>query len=54
MDNSSDLPEELAGCEKVLVEKIENEIIHTGQQVTFDDIAGLSFAKKCVTEMICW
>eukprot|EP00753_Platysulcus_tardus_P005380 PLAT13237.1.p1 GENE.PLAT13237.1~~PLAT13237.1.p1 ORF type:complete len:631 (+),score=152.12 PLAT13237.1:2-1894(+) len=37
-----------------LVERIESEIIDQGAPVTWDDIAGLSFAKKCVTELIVW
>ena len=37
-----------------LVLKISSEIVHHGQQVTFADISGLDFAKKCVTELICW
>lgn len=44
----------LANCDKELVEKIEADIVHKGQAVTFDDISGLEFAKKCVTELICW
>lgn len=27
---------------------------HIGQVVTFEEIAGLEFAKKCVDELICW
>ena len=48
------LPPELEHCDKALVEKIEAEIVHTGQVVTFEEIAGLEFAKKCVNELICW
>lgn len=48
------LPPELEHCDKALVEKIEAEIVHSGQVVTFDEIAGLEFAKKCVNELICW
>lgn len=48
------LPPELAHCDKILVEKIEADIIHHGQPVTFADIAGLEFAKECVIETICW
>ena len=44
----------LVNCDKELVEKIEADIVHKGQAVTFDDISGLEFAKKCVTELICW
>jgi hypothetical protein len=55
-DGKSDnpLPPELENCDKALVEKIEAEIVHTGQVVTFEEIAGLEFAKKCVNELICW
>jgi len=35
------LPEELSHLEKNLVEKIMGEILHHGQPVAFDDIAGL-------------
>jgi hypothetical protein len=44
----------LANCDKELVERIEAEIIHKGHAVTFEDISGLDFAKKCVDELICW
>jgi hypothetical protein len=37
-----------------IIEKIEADIIVKGQIVTFADIAGLEFAKKCVNELICW
>jgi hypothetical protein len=43
------MPEKLKGCDPVLVERIENEIIDRGEQVTFGDIAGLAFAKKVGT-----
>jgi SpoVK/Ycf46/Vps4 family AAA+-type ATPase len=52
--DDSPLPEELKNCDKALVEKIEAEIVVRGQPVTFGDIAGLEFAKKCVNELICW
>lgn len=52
--NDNPLPTELEHCDKALVEKIEAEIVHSGQVVTFDEIAGLEFAKKCVNELICW
>mmetsp|Transcript_24418 Transcript_24418/g.52782 ORF Transcript_24418/g.52782 Transcript_24418/m.52782 type:complete len:577 (-) Transcript_24418:859-2589(-) len=50
--NNEELPEELSGCDKELVEKINNEIVDSGQKVTFDDIAGLENAKKTVYEMV--
>ena len=50
------MPEELQQFEKALVERIEADIIEAGGDngVSFDDIAGLQFAKKCVQEVICW
>lgn len=48
------LPEKLKGCEPALIERIENEIIDRGEHVTFDDIAGLDFAKRSVNELVCW
>jgi SpoVK/Ycf46/Vps4 family AAA+-type ATPase len=50
----SSLPQELAGLDKAIVEKIESEIIVHGQPVRFDDISGLEFAKQCVIESVCW
>ena len=50
----AELPEKLKGCDPVLVERIENEIIDRGDPITFDDIAGLAFAKKCVIELVVW
>eukprot|EP00981_Chlorochromonas_danica_P005092 scaffold1034_cov175-Ochromonas_danica.AAC.18 len=44
------LPEELAHCDKALVERIESEIVHHGQPITFADISGLKAAKDCVIE----
>lgn len=49
-----EVPEKLKGCDPVLVERIENDIIDRGDPITFDDIAGLAFAKKCVMELVCW
>ena len=30
------------------------EVIYNGKQVTWDDIAGLAYAKKCIMEAIIW
>lgn len=49
-----ELPEELRGLDKDLIEKIENEIVDSGERVTFDDIAGLQNAKSTVFEMVVW
>lgn len=50
--NDDELPEELRGLDKELVEKINNEIVDNGQKVTFDDIAGLENAKNTVNELV--
>ncbi|RYH11921.1 hypothetical protein EON65_38535 [archaeon] len=51
---ASKLPRELAHCDAALVERIEADILHKGQTVTFEDISGLLAAKACVIELICW
>jgi hypothetical protein len=51
---NSDLPPELANHDKALVEKIEADILQSGQPITFKDISGLKFAKQCVLESVCW
>ena len=40
--------------DKELVDKIMNEIVDSGESVTFDDIAGLHDAKQTVLELVCW
>jgi len=40
--------------EPALVEKIVNEIMDHGPTVAWDDIAGLSDAKKAIQEMVVW
>ena len=51
-NNDEEIPEELRGLDKELIEKINNEIVDDGQKVTFDDIAGLENAKNTVNEMV--
>ena len=53
-DDDDELPEELKGLDKELVNKIMNEIVDSGESVTFDDIAGLADAKQAVLELVCW
>jgi len=48
------LPEELKGLDKELIAKIENEIVDSGDPITFQDIAGLEDAKQAVLELVCW
>ncbi|CAM9657430.1 unnamed protein product [Hapterophycus canaliculatus] len=49
-----ELPEELQHLDKAMVEKIMQEVQQRGDPVTFDQIAGLEFAKKSVIELVCW
>ena len=37
-----------------MVDKIMQEVQQKGDPVTFDQIAGLEFAKKSVIELVCW
>uniref|UniRef100_A0A7S1YZE4 AAA+ ATPase domain-containing protein n=1 Tax=Ditylum brightwellii TaxID=49249 RepID=A0A7S1YZE4_9STRA len=55
-DNNDDdeLPEALRGLDKELIEKIQNEIVDSGESITFHDIAGLADAKQTVLELVCW
>jgi SpoVK/Ycf46/Vps4 family AAA+-type ATPase len=53
-DDDDELPEELQHLDKELVKKIQNEIMESGDMVTFDDIAGLDDAKQTVQEVVCW
>ena len=52
--DEDELPEELHHLDKELVKKIQNEIIESGETVTFDDIAGLDDVKQTVQEVVCW
>jgi SpoVK/Ycf46/Vps4 family AAA+-type ATPase len=53
-DSEDNLPEELKRYGKDLVEKIESEIMESGDKISFDDIAGLSDQKQIVQEVVCW
>uniref|UniRef100_A0A8D8T2S0 Fidgetin-like protein 1 n=1 Tax=Cacopsylla melanoneura TaxID=428564 RepID=A0A8D8T2S0_9HEMI len=46
--------ERYKGIDKVMIERIENEIMDRGKPVTWDDIAGLTFAKQTIQEVIVW
>lgn len=47
-DDDDELPEELKGLNKDLIERIQNDIVDSGEKVTFADIAGLDHAKSTV------
>jgi len=53
-EDDDELPEELQHLDKELVKKIENEIMVSGDTITFDDIAGLPDAKATILEVVCW
>jgi fidgetin-like protein 1 len=53
-DEGDDLPEELKIFGKDLVEKIENEIMESGESISFEQIAGLVDQKQTVQEVVCW
>jgi hypothetical protein len=44
----------LGAVDPKMIEMIENEILDNKGHVTWDDIAGLAFAKKCVLEIVVW
>ncbi|KAK3601881.1 hypothetical protein CHS0354_041815 [Potamilus streckersoni] len=46
--------ERLKGIEPKMVELIMNEIMDDGPGLTWDDIAGLEFAKKTIKEIVVW
>lgn len=53
-NDEEDVDPRLKSCDPELIEKIEMEIVDSSDPVTFDDIAGLKFAKKCVNELVIW
>ena len=53
-EEEEEMPPELKGLDPELIEMIENEIVDSGTQVTWDDIAGLRFAKSCIYEAVIW
>lgn len=55
----ADLPDEMQderykNLDPKMVELIENEIMERQLEITWDDIAGLEFAKKTINEIIIW
>ncbi|GLD95994.1 hypothetical protein PINS_up004672 [Pythium insidiosum] len=53
-EEEEDIDPRLKSCDPDLIAKIEMEIVDYGDPVTFDDIAGLQFAKRCVNELVIW
>ena len=48
------LPEELAKLDANLIEQVCNEVIDSGGEVTWEDIAGQEAAKKLIQEVVVW
>jgi hypothetical protein len=50
------LPEGLQHFDRQMLDRLESEILSqkSDNAISFSDIAGLDFAKKCVQELICW
>ncbi|XP_061192634.1 folliculin-interacting protein 1-like [Saccostrea echinata] len=46
--------ERLKGIEPKMIELIMNEIMDNGPQLSWDDVAGLEFAKKTIKEIVVW
>jgi SpoVK/Ycf46/Vps4 family AAA+-type ATPase len=54
LNEDGSVPDRLRNLDPRLVEMICNEVLDNATQVSFDDIAGLGFAKKCVEEAVVW
>lgn len=48
------LPEELSKLDLALIEQVCNEVIDSGGEVTWEDIAGQEAAKKLIQEVVVW
>ncbi|XP_035827724.1 fidgetin-like protein 1 isoform X2 [Aplysia californica] len=46
--------ERLRGIDPKMIELINNEIMDHGTKITWEDIAGLDFAKKTIKEIVVW
>jgi hypothetical protein len=53
-DDGEPVDPRLKNIEPRMIEMIENEILDNGATVTWDDIAGLQFAKASVMEIVVW
>lgn len=55
-DEEAEMDPRLEGLDPVLVERVQSEILveASQNQVTFDDIAGLDFAKEAIEQAVIW
>ena len=51
-DEEEELDPRYKNIDPKYIEQIQNEVLESAPEVQWDDIAGLAFAKKCVTEMV--
>uniref|UniRef100_A0A7S1ITK8 AAA+ ATPase domain-containing protein n=1 Tax=Eutreptiella gymnastica TaxID=73025 RepID=A0A7S1ITK8_9EUGL len=54
LNHDGSVPDRLKNLDARLIEMICNEVLDKAAEVSFDDIAGLVFAKKCVEEAVVW
>eukprot|EP01006_Ploeotia_vitrea_P029662 TRINITY_DN62152_c0_g1_i1.p1 TRINITY_DN62152_c0_g1~~TRINITY_DN62152_c0_g1_i1.p1 ORF type:complete len:715 (-),score=84.52 TRINITY_DN62152_c0_g1_i1:1080-3224(-) len=54
LNEDGSIPDRLKNLDARLIETICNETLDTSPNVSFDDIAGLAFAKKRVEEVVVW
>ncbi|XP_065561483.1 fidgetin-like protein 1 isoform X1 [Artemia franciscana] len=54
IEEDEDFDPRLKGIDKKLIELIKNEIMDMKSQVTWEDVAGLEFAKKTIKEIVVW
>lgn len=53
-DSPVEVDERLRKIDPKMVEMIQNEIMDTGSNIAWEDIAGLQHAKKSIQEMVIW
>ena len=53
-DKGEPIDERYKNLDQAMVETIQNEIMETDCKLTWDDIAGLEFAKSTINEIIIW
>lgn len=53
-ENGEEVDERLRNIDAKMVELIRSEIMDCGPPITWDDIAGLEFAKTAIKEAVIW
>eukprot|EP00742_Colponemidia_sp_Colp-10_P005658 GILJ01006048.1.p1 GENE.GILJ01006048.1~~GILJ01006048.1.p1 ORF type:complete len:674 (+),score=92.32 GILJ01006048.1:1592-3613(+) len=52
--DEEEMPEQFRNLDPKMIEMIQNEILDRSPLVHWTDIAGLTFAKKCINEIVVW